>query len=67
MHKQKEIQSKEKNEEEEEEIARLRKRVKELEAQFLRAEIKAEAYDEMINIAEKMFNIPIRRKLDDEK
>lgn len=44
------------------EIARLQSRVKELEAQLLRAEIKAEAYDEMINVAEAKFRIPIRKK-----
>ncbi len=40
----------------------LEKRVKELEAKLLKAEIKAEAYDEMINVAEAKFNIPIRKK-----
>ena len=40
----------------------LEKRVKELEAKLLKAEIKAEAYDEMINVAETKFNIPIRKK-----
>jgi hypothetical protein len=43
-------------------VARLQERVKELEAQLLRAEIKAEAYDEMINVAEAKFRIPIRKK-----
>ena len=47
---------------ENDEIARLQQRVKELEAQLLRAEIKAEAYDEMINVAEAKFRIPIRKK-----
>ena len=47
---------------ENDEIARLQARVKELEAQLLRAEIKAEAYDEMINVAEAKFRIPIRKK-----
>lgn len=45
-----------------EEVAKLQERVKELEAQLLRAEIKAEAYDEMINVAEAKFRIPIRKK-----
>ena len=44
------------------EVAKLQERVKELEAQLLRAEIKAEAYDEMINVAEAKFRIPIRKK-----
>ena len=44
------------------EVAKLQERVKELEAQLLRAEIKAEAYDEMINVAETKFRIPIRKK-----
>ena len=43
-------------------VAKLQERVKELEAQLLRAEIKAEAYDEMINVAEAKFRIPIRKK-----
>ena len=45
-----------------EEMEQLKKRVKELEAQLLRAEIKAEFYDEMINVAEAKFRIPIRKK-----
>ena len=44
------------------EIEELQQRVKELEAQLLRAEIKAEFYDEMINVAEAKFQIPIRKK-----
>ena len=44
------------------ELKELQKRVKELEAQLLAAEIKAEAYDEMINVAEAKFRIPIRKK-----
>lgn len=47
---------------EKDEIAKLQARVKELEAQLLRAEIKAEAYDEMITVAEAKFRIPIRKK-----
>ena len=47
---------------EKDEIAKLQARVKELEAQLLHAEIKAEAYDEMINVAEATFRIPIRIK-----
>ena len=40
----------------------LKKRVKELEARLLQAEIKAEAYDEMIKIAEARYRITIRKK-----
>ena len=47
---------------EKEKIDKLQARVKELEAQLLRAEIKAEAYDETINVAEAKFRIPIRKK-----
>ena len=41
------------------EVEELKKRVKELEAQLRQAEIKAEFYDEMINVAEAKFKIPI--------
>lgn len=44
------------------EVQALQQRVKELEAQLLQAEIKAEFYDEMINVAEAKFKIPIRKK-----
>ena len=37
---------------EDNEVKELQKRVKELEVQLLAAEIKAEAYDEMLNVAE---------------
>lgn len=37
-------------------------RIEELEKRLKQAEIKAEAYEEMINVAEAMFNIPIRKK-----
>ena len=40
----------------------LKKRFKELEARMLQAEIKAEAYDKMIKIAEARYRIPIRKK-----
>ena len=40
----------------------LQKRVKELEKKLLEAEIKAETYDELINVAEAKFRIPIRKK-----
>ena len=44
------------------EVRKLQKRIMELEEQLLKAEIKAEAYDEMINVAEAKFKIPIRKK-----
>lgn len=45
-----------------EETEALRRRIKELESQLLQSEIKAEAYDEMIRVAESKFGIPIRKK-----
>lgn len=50
-----------------EEVENLKKRIKELEAQVRRAEIKAEFYDEMINVAEAKFKIPIRKKAGDKQ
>lgn len=44
------------------EVEALQKRVKELEAQLKQAEIKAEFYDRMIDVAEARFRIPIRKK-----
>ena len=43
-------------------VKELRKKTKELEAQLLAAEVKAEVYDRMIEIAEARFGIPIRKK-----
>jgi hypothetical protein len=40
----------------------LKKRVEELEKQLKDAEIKAIAFSTMVDIAEKEFNIPIRKK-----
>ena len=40
----------------------LRQRIKELEAQLKKESIRADFYDEMINVAEAKFNIPIRKK-----
>ena len=45
-----------------EELEALRQQVRVLEEKLLCAEIKAEAYDEMINVAEAKFHIPIRKK-----
>ena len=39
------------------EVEELLKRIKELEVQFLAAEIKAEAHNEMINVAEAKFRV----------
>jgi len=41
----------------------LKKRIEELERQLKDAEMKAIAYSTMVDIAEKEFNIPIRKKL----
>lgn len=43
-------------------IVELQAELKELRAQLNKAEIKAEAYDELINVAEAKFNIQIRKK-----
>jgi hypothetical protein len=43
-------------------VQSLQKRVKELEAQLSRAEMKAKFYDKMIDIAEAKFKISIRKK-----
>lgn len=48
--------------EQDSEVQVLQKQVKELEAQLLRAEIKAEFYDKMIDVAEAKFKVPIRKK-----
>jgi len=45
-----------------EDVQELKQRIKELEEQLLHAEIKAEFYNEMINVAEAKFKIPIRKK-----
>ena len=43
-------------------VKELQEELKRLRAQLLEAEIKAEAYDELINVAEAKFNIQIRKK-----
>jgi len=45
------------------EILQLKKRIHELENQLKDAEMKAIAFSTMVDIAEKKFNIPIRKKL----
>ena len=52
-----------KDEEESFEILQLKKRISELENQLKDAEMKAIAFSTMVDIAEKEFNIPIRKKL----
>jgi len=52
-----------KNAEESFEILQLKKRISELENQLKDAEMKAIAFSPMVDIAEKEFNIPIRKKL----
>lgn len=44
------------------EVEALQRRVNELEMQLKEAEIKAEFYDKMIDVAEAKFKIPIRKK-----
>ena len=43
-------------------VSELQAELKRLRAQLTKAEIKAEAYDELINVAEAKFNIQIRKK-----
>jgi 16S rRNA G527 N7-methylase RsmG len=44
------------------EIQVLQKRVKDLEKQAEESELKAVAFSTMVDIAEKTFNIPVRKK-----
>lgn len=44
------------------EIKALKEEIGRLQTQLRRAEIRADLYDEMINVAERQFNIPIRKK-----
>lgn len=57
--------AKKKNNQEEDsfEILQLKKRIFELENQLKDAEMKAIAFSTMVDIAEKQFNIPIRKKV----
>ena len=43
-------------------VIALQKEIKNLRAQLTKAEIKAEAFDELINVAEAQFGIQIRKK-----
>ena len=43
-------------------VIALQKEINELRAQLTKAEIKAEAFDELINVAEAQFGIQIRKK-----
>lgn len=49
-------------ESEEYEVLKLKKRIEELERQLQTSEMKAIAFSTMVDIAEKEFNIPIRKK-----
>ena len=51
------------NEELSSDVQSLQAKIKELEAQLKKESFRADAYDEMINVAEAKFNIPIRKKL----
>jgi hypothetical protein len=44
------------------EVLKLKKRIEELEKQLQTSEMKAIAFSTMVDIAEKQFNIPIRKK-----
>ena len=46
-----------------EEIKALKEELGHLKVQLQKAELRADLYDEMINVAEKQFNIPIRKKV----
>jgi len=50
------------NEALQDEVIALQKEIKDLRAQLTNAEIKAEAFDELINVAEAQFGIQIRKK-----
>jgi len=52
-----------KSSEQEFELLQMQKRIFELEKQLKDAQLKAIAYSTMVDIAEKEFNIPIRKKL----
>ena len=52
------------NEELPSDVQSLQAKIKELEAQLKKESFRADAYDEMINVAEAKFNIPIRKKTD---
>ena len=45
-----------------EEVTKLQAELKRLRAQLTKAEVKSEAYEEMIKVAETKFNISIRKK-----
>ena len=57
------VESKQQKEEDNFENLQLKKRIAELEKQLKEAELKAIAFSTMVDIAEDMFKIPIRKKL----
>jgi hypothetical protein len=63
MPKRRKAESKSTGSEESYETLQLKKRIFELEKQLKDAELKAIAFSTMVDIAEKEFNIPIRKKL----
>ena len=44
------------------EIKALKEEIGRLQVKLQKAELRADLYDEMINVAERQFNIPIRKK-----
>jgi hypothetical protein len=46
-----------------EEIKALKEELGRLRVKLQKAELRADLYDEMINVAERQFNIPIRKKV----
>lgn len=58
---------KKKTEAGEEDYDKLRAEVTRLRKEFREQKMRAEALDTMIDVAEEMFDIPIRRKTDDKR
>lgn len=56
------IEAMRREKEEKAEIKALKEEIGRLQTQLRRAEMRADVYDEMINVAERQFNIPIRKK-----
>jgi hypothetical protein len=46
-----------------EEVKSLKAEIARLQAQLKYEQLRADAYDEMINVAESMFKIPVRKKV----
>lgn len=56
------IEAMRREKEEKAEIKALKEEIGRLQTQLRRAEMRTDVYDEMINVAERQFNIPIRKK-----